>query len=45
MRYAVLGPVIGKILEELFKEVDEDLSKNNKEYLEEKIKKLKKMVK
>lgn len=39
------GPVIGKILEELFKEVDEDLSKNNKEYLEEKIKKLKKMVK
>jgi tRNA nucleotidyltransferase/poly(A) polymerase len=39
------GPLVGKILEELFKEVDEDLAKNNKEYLEEKIKKLKKMIK
>jgi putative nucleotidyltransferase with HDIG domain len=27
------GPVIGKILEQLFNEVDEDLSKNNKDFL------------
>ena len=27
------GPQIGKILQTLFEEVDEDLSKNNKEYL------------
>jgi len=39
------GPLVGKILEELFKEVDEDLAKNNKQYLEEKIKKLQKMIK
>ncbi len=38
--------VIGNILEELFKEVDEDLSKNNKEYLEKRIRELgEKMVK
>ncbi len=35
------GPEIGKILQTLFEEVDEDLSKNNKEYLLEKITKLK----
>ena len=34
------GPVIGKILEQLFNEVDEDLSKNNKEYLEKRIREL-----
>jgi tRNA nucleotidyltransferase/poly(A) polymerase len=34
------GPIIGKILNELFAEVDEDLSKNNKEYLEKRIKEL-----
>ena len=27
------GPIIGKILQQLFEEVDEDLSKNNREYL------------
>ena len=27
------GPKIGEILQKLFEEVDEDLSKNNKEYL------------
>lgn len=38
--------IIGDILEELFKEVDEDLSKNNKEYLEKRIRELgEKMVK
>jgi len=34
------GPVIGKILNELFAEVDEDLSKNGKNYLEKRIKEL-----
>ncbi len=34
------GPVIGKILEKLFEEVDEDLSKNNKDYLLGRIKEL-----
>lgn len=33
------GPQIGKILNELFAEVDEDLSKNNRDYLLEKIRK------
>ncbi len=32
------GPEIGKILQKLFEEVDEDLEKNNKEYLLKKIK-------
>jgi tRNA nucleotidyltransferase (CCA-adding enzyme) len=27
------GPEIGKILQKLFEEVDEDLEKNNREYL------------
>ncbi len=31
------GPVIGKILNEIFLEVDEDLSKNNKEYLTKRV--------
>ena len=31
------GPKIGKILQSLFEEVDEDLSKNNKEYLTKRI--------
>lgn len=34
------GPKIGKILQELFEEVDQDLSKNTKEYLLERIKSL-----
>lgn len=34
------GPIIGKILKELFKEVLEDTSKNNREYLLNKIKEL-----
>ena len=34
------GPIIGKILNELFAEVDEDLSKNNKDYLEKRVKEL-----
>jgi putative nucleotidyltransferase with HDIG domain len=34
------GPAIGKILNEIFAEVDEDLSKNNKEHLEKRIKEL-----
>lgn len=34
------GPKIGEILQKLFLEVDEDLSKNNKEYLLKKIKDL-----
>lgn len=34
------GPQVGKILEVLFKEADEDLSKNNKEYLLNRIKDL-----
>lgn len=32
------GPAIGKIIEKLFEEVDEDLSKNNKEYLLKRLK-------
>jgi tRNA nucleotidyltransferase (CCA-adding enzyme) len=35
------GPGIGKMLEELFQEVDEDMSKNNREYLLTRIKELK----
>lgn len=35
------GPKIGQVLQKLFEEVDEDLSKNNKEYLLERIKVLK----
>ena len=34
------GPKVGKILQTLFEEVDEDLAKNNKQYLLERIKKL-----
>lgn len=34
------GPKIGDILQKLFEEVDEDLSKNNKEYLQGRIKDL-----
>lgn len=34
------GPVIGKILNKLFEEVDEDLSKNNKDYLVPRIKEI-----
>jgi len=34
------GPKIGEILNRLFEEVDEDLTKNTKEYLLEKIKSL-----
>lgn len=34
------GSAIGKILEKLFEEVDEDLSKNNKEYLLKRVKEL-----
>jgi putative nucleotidyltransferase with HDIG domain len=34
------GPVIGKILNEIFAEVDENLELNNKEYLEKRIKEL-----
>ena len=34
------GPKVGKILQTLFEEVDEDLTKNNKQYLLERIKKL-----
>jgi putative nucleotidyltransferase with HDIG domain len=34
------GPIIGKILNEIFAEVDEDLSKNTKEYLEKRIQEL-----
>ena len=36
------GPAIGKIIEKLFEEVDEDLSKNNKEYLLKRVKELSK---
>lgn len=35
------GPKVGEILQKLFEEVDEDLTKNNKEYLEKRIKELK----
>ncbi len=31
------GPIVGKILQQLFEEVDEDLSKNNKEFLDRRI--------
>ena len=34
------GPKIGNILQKLFEEVQEDLSKNNKEYLQDRIKQL-----
>ena len=34
------GPKIGEILQKLFGEVDEDLSKNNREYLLKRIKEL-----
>lgn len=34
------GPKIGEILQKLFEEVDEDLSKNNKEYLLKRLKEL-----
>lgn len=34
------GPKVGKILESLFKEVDEDLSKNNRDFLLQRIKEL-----
>ena len=34
------GPEVGKILKELFEEVDEDLSKNTKEYLLKKVKEI-----
>jgi putative nucleotidyltransferase with HDIG domain len=34
------GPKVGEILQKLFEEVDEDLSKNNKEYLLNRIKEL-----
>ncbi len=32
------GPQVGKILQKLFEEVDEDLSKNTKEYLLKRLK-------
>lgn len=35
------GPKVGQILQKLFEEVDEDLSLNNKKYLEKRIKELK----
>ena len=34
------GPKVGEILQKLFEEVDEDLSKNNKEYLLKRIKQI-----
>ncbi|OGH37503.1 MAG: hypothetical protein A3B44_02830 [Candidatus Levybacteria bacterium RIFCSPLOWO2_01_FULL_38_21] len=34
------GPKVGEILQKLFEEVDEDLSKNTKEYLTKRVKKL-----
>ena len=34
------GPKIGEILQKLFEEVDEDLSKNTKDYLSKRIKEL-----
>lgn len=34
------GPKVGQILQQLFEEVDEDLSKNNREYLVKRIKEL-----
>lgn len=34
------GPIVGKILEKLFEEVDENLSRNNKDYLLKRVKKL-----
>ena len=38
------GPVIGKILEKLFEEVDEDLSLNDKKYLEKRVKEIMKKL-
>ena len=35
------GPKVGEILQKLFEEVDEDLSKNNKEYLLKRIREIK----
>lgn len=35
------GPKVGEILQKLFEEVDEDLSKNNRKYLEKRVKELK----
>ncbi len=37
------GPKIGDILQKIFKEVDEDLSKNEKEYLLKRIKEINKV--
>jgi tRNA nucleotidyltransferase (CCA-adding enzyme) len=34
------GPLVGQILQKLFEEVDEDLTKNNKKYLLKRIKEL-----
>ncbi|MDP3955099.1 MAG: hypothetical protein Q8Q15_01920, partial [bacterium] len=34
------GPKVGEILQKLFEEVDEDLSKNNKEYLIKRLKEI-----
>jgi tRNA nucleotidyltransferase/poly(A) polymerase len=34
------GPKVGQILQKLFEEVDEDLSKNTREYLLKRIKEL-----
>lgn len=40
------GPIVGEILNTIFEEVDEDLSKNNKDFLVKKIKELgKKLIK
>lgn len=38
------GPKVGEILNKLFEEVDEDLGKNNKEYLEKRVKELKQFL-
>jgi len=38
------GPEVGKILQTLFEEVDEDLSKNNKEYLLNRVKEISKKL-
>ncbi len=34
------GPIIGKILNEIFAEVDEDLSKNNRKFLDQRVREL-----
>lgn len=39
------GPIIGQILQKLFEEVDENLEKNNKEYLEKRVKEIYKSLK